>query len=56
MWMRRGSGESRSHPRSRKDVAVFHAQSNPKVPAEKQWDAEAQGPEHDGAFLEQVTC
>ena len=23
---------------------------------EQQWDAAAQGPEHDGAYLEQVTC
>ena len=22
------------------------------MPAEQQWDAEAQGPEHDGAYLE----
>ena len=22
----------------------------------KQWDAEARGPEHDGAYLKQVTC
>ena len=41
---------------SRGGVGRVHARSNPKVPAEQQWDAEAQGPEHDGAFLEQVTC
>ena len=34
----------------------MHARSNPKVPAEQQWDAEARGPEHDGAYLEQRTC
>ena len=34
----------------------LHARSNPEVPAEQQWDSEAQGPEHDGAHLEQVTC
>ena len=34
----------------------MHARSNPKVAAEQQWDAEARGPEHDGAYLEQRTC
>ena len=33
-----------------------HARSNPKVPAEQQWDTEAQGPQHHGAYLEPVTC
>ena len=32
----------------------MHARSNPEVPAEQQRDAKAQGPEHDGAYLEQV--
>ena len=39
--------------RSRKDVAVCMHGRTPKVPAEQQWDAEAQGPEHDGAYLQQ---
>ena len=34
----------------------MHARSNPKVPVEQQWDAEAQGPEHDGSYLEQLKC
>ena len=46
MWMRSES------PRRRR----MHARSNPKVPAEKQWDTEAHGPEHHGAYLEQATC
>ena len=33
----------------------MHARSNPKIPAEQRWDAEAQGLEHDGAYLEHVT-
>ena len=40
-------------PRRRRRV---HARSNPKVPAEPQWDTEAQGPEHHGAYLEPMTC
>ena len=34
----------------------MHARSDPKVPAEQQWEAEAKGPEHIGAYLEQATC
>ena len=34
--------------RSRKDVAVCMHGRTPKVPAEQQWDTEAQGPEHHG--------
>ena len=43
MWMRPEG------PRRRRRM---HARSNPKVPAEQQWDTEAQGPEHHGAYLE----
>ena len=34
----------------------MHARSDLKVPGEQQWEAEAQGPEHDGAYLEPATC
>ena len=37
----------------------MHARSNPEVPevpAKQQWDSEAQGSEHNGAYFEQVTC
>ena len=48
----KGSGESRESPTEvQEGRGRMHARSNPKVPAEQQWDAEAQGPEHDGAYL-----
>ena len=57
MWMREGSNESReSLPEVQEGRDRMHARSNPKVLVEEQWNAEAQGPEHDGAYLEQVTC
>ena len=53
----KGSGESReSLPKVQEGRGRMHARSNPEVPAEQQWDSEAQGPEHDGAYLEQATC
>ena len=52
-----GSGESwESPPEVQEGRGRMHAGSNPKVPAKQQWDAEAQAPEHDGAYFEQVTC
>ena len=52
-----GSGESQEFlPKVQEGRGRMHARSNPEVPAEQQWDAGAQGPEHDGAYLEQVTC
>ena len=58
MWTRRGQVSPGSHPRrSRKDVAVCMHGRIPKSQLNRQqWDAEAQGPEHEGAYLEQVTC
>ena len=53
----KGPGKSReSRPEVQEGRGRMHARSNLKVPAEQQWDAEAQGPEHNGAYLEQVTC
>ena len=43
----------------RKEGNVYVLDLFVSVPSRKtgqQWDAEAQGPEHDGAYLEQVTC
>ena len=34
----------------------MHAWSNPKIPAEQQWNTETQTPEHHEAYLEQATC
>ena len=57
MWMRERSNESREPlGEVQEGHGRVHAWSNPKVPAEQQWNVEAQGPEHDGAYLEQVTC
>ena len=53
----KASGESpETPPEVQEGRGRMRARSNPKVPAELQWDAEAQGPEHDGAYFEQVTC
>ena len=51
----KGSGESPESPlEAQEGRGHVHARSNPKVPAEQQWDAEAHGPEHDGAYLKPV--
>ena len=43
-------------PKVQEGRGRMHARSNPEVPAKQQWDSEAQGPEHNGAYLKQVTC
>ena len=48
--------EKRSGCRCSRRCRRMHARSNTKVPAEQQWDTEAQGPECHGAYLEPVTC
>ena len=51
------SGESRELlPKVQEGRGRMLARSIPEVPAEQQWDAKAQGPEHSRAYLEQVTC
>ena len=55
--MRKGSGESReSPPEVQEGHDRMRKRSVPKVPAEQQWEVEAQGPEHVDAYLEQRTC
>ena len=48
------------NPSSRPEVQErrdrMHVRSDLKVPAEQQWEADAQGSEHDGAYLEPATC
>ena len=43
-------------PKVQEGRGRMHARLNPEVPAEQQWDSEEQGPEHNGAYFEQVTC
>ena len=43
-------------PKVQEGRGRMHARSNPEVPANQQWDSEAQGSEHNGAYFEQVTC
>ena len=45
-----------SHPDVQEGHDRMRARSDPRVPAEQQWEAEAQGPEHDGAHFEPATC
>ena len=53
----KGSGEFReSHPEVQEGLDRKREWSDPKVPAEQQWEAEVQSPEDDGACLEQETC
>ena len=53
----KGSGElQESPPEVQEGRGHMLARSNAIDPAVQQWDAEAQGPEHDGAYLEQETC
>ena len=60
MRMRRGQVSPGSHPplpppEVQEGRDRIRRRSNPEVPAEQQWDAEARGPKHDGAYVEQVT-